>query len=459
MEALVVDARGRPAAGVEAVLAPQGPVSYFGAGYGLTRADDAGRLRWSQLAPGEHTVCEPRRHPWGRAQARFGPESIVVSAEPALQPARWTIDEPFPYAHSLTGVVVDADALPVEGARVEILDANGALLGTCIATAQDGRFRVDGLSKGPYRVVAELEPGGRVEIGPVDASAHSVSIALPRSAEIDVVVRDARTGHPIPRFSIGGRGQRERGARWRWPPLIESRPIRSATGSARIAPVEPGTYWITCGSPGYSGASIRDLSVKAGETTPAVFELERSATIRGRVVDGVTGEPRGGVWVTSAWSDESTWSQATGSDGRFVLRGHGANRYEVVTICAGRATARSGIVELSAGETLELPDLVLLPGGTIEGRVGPAATEGQSANEARATLEIGPIREAWPRGGTLSVASIGADGAFRLDDLEPGRWTLRIHSRKGNSLGNRSPVLFERTVEIHRGETTRVVID
>src|SRR5689334_9475884 len=54
----------------------------------------------------------------------------------------------------ITGVVVDETGAAIEGARISILDGNGATRATAL-TKRDGSFVIQGLAPGRYRVTAE----------------------------------------------------------------------------------------------------------------------------------------------------------------------------------------------------------------------------------------------------------------------------------------------------------------
>ncbi len=151
---------------------------------------------------------------------------------------------------------------------------------------------------------------------------------------------------------------------------------------------------------GYAGQARRTVPVRAGETVSGVVvTLARSAILTGRVLDAA-GRPIAGAEVRALDA-----RSRTGKDGSFRLSGV-RPEYLEVTARSDRYRSRvSPRLRLGPGEVRSLPDLVLLPGRTVSGRV------------------VGP------RGDPIAGVSIqsrdrstktGAHGEFRLGGLEPG---------------------------------------
>ncbi len=477
-EAIVFDSRGRPAGGLEIALSPRIWPAYAGDGYGFARADVSGRVRWTGLAPGSHHVSalRPEEQVWG--SLRSGPESVEVSPQLASPTPIWTIPEPYPVERAVAGVVRDADGRPVEGARVEVRDGEGRTLAACPATKSDGAFRADRLPSGAARAVARLDNGLGAETEFDSGASDLVVVTLPPTSRVSVLARDARSGALLRGFSVSGSGRLADG---RVQDLGKD-DDRARDGTAVVDHVVPGVYDLYCAATDYTEQRMEGIALDAGGTVSLEFSLEPAATIRGRVVDGATGVPLSGAWV---WSRTSRYWTRRPSDteGRFVLCGLPGGCQEILASCAGRAPTRSEHLDVVAGGTLEIPDLVMLPGGSIDGRIleralwrrgslmtAALATEPllgvrplparialwKRDDDGRKRLDIDPST-AFPHATRHLTTVIGTDGAFRFDDLEPGKWILR--SRNAFAHGWLGPVLFERVVEVRRGETTDVVID
>jgi len=227
--------------------------------------------------------------------------------------------------YRLTGQVLDPQGAPAEGALVSVVTAHGAgvapawrpvgelgvytgplptareaarlqlALATSARAGAAGRFAIDGVPAGPALVVAEIPGRARGELELVVA-AHTAGITVALSPlppipdggaapalagptvppPVPVLVRDARTGGII------------RGARTRFAGgIVHVEAARYAPADVALPP------------------DAREL----------VVELELSATVAGRVLDG-RGDPVAGATVEAGGSSASTDGR-----GEFVLRG------------------------------------------------------------------------------------------------------------------------------------------
>lgn len=155
--------------------------------------------------------------------------------------------------------------------------------------------------------------------------------------------------------------------------------------------------------------------------------------LRGRVVDG-DGDPVAGAEVR--WALYRLGGRAlrlrevatTAADGTFAFEGSAPSHPRLVLV-ARRAGFALTVVERrlsGAGDALDLGDLVLSPGGTIEGRVvGPGSTP-----VAAAELRLRPAGgnqldrlEAWRE--LLPPPRVGPDGRFRVARLPAGAYHLQ----------------------------------
>ncbi|HET6880214.1 MAG TPA: carboxypeptidase-like regulatory domain-containing protein [Pirellulales bacterium] len=182
------------------------------------------------------------------------------------------------------------------------------------------------------------------------------------------------------------------------------------------------------------------------------FQLGRAGIIEGTVVDLVTGQPAAGVRVKAGGIENHGFSDAkTDAEGRYQLRSLVADRYHVWAKTPERTVVAIRALAVSEGQTIEAPDLNLISGGLIAGRVlhfeskEPVA---RSAEGWRLTVALeGPSR---PRPGSVESVSVADDGTFRIR-AAPGEntaylqcpWMVKGQSRK-------MPVVVEegKTIEI-----------
>jgi hypothetical protein len=166
-------------------------------------------------------------------------------------------------------------------------------------------------------------------------------------------------------------------------------------------------------------------------STPAELEvrLARLPGLSGRVLE--SGKPAEGAKVqlyeaaasilaasthefATRYSDYSKVEGLSGAGGRFHLSLKKPGRFFVRAEKSGWAAAELGPLELDPRAHVDPVDLLLTPGGSIEGRVLLPPDENPTGTV------VGISRgDSMPR-----TQRVGVDGAFRFEHLTPGRWYL-----------------------------------
>ena len=126
------------------------------------------------------------------------------------------------------------------------------------------------------------------------------------------------------------------------------------------------------------------VAVFAGASTPDIdAELEKGATISGRVTAAATGLPVAQVEVCAFTPDETEFGcEATDGSGVYAIEGLPAGQYEIYFYTgesAGEFVSQPyepGLVTLTTGQVLTGVDAALQVGGQISGTVRLAATGG-----------------------------------------------------------------------------------
>lgn len=478
----VVDEHGRPVAGA-ALLAggledPRSDPEHlrrlgpYGDGRSVhgTSAED-GSFELAQVPHGAGRLWAGHAgHSW--ASLRFelgyaGKEGLEIVL-PRLDPT-----------DTIAGVVVDPEGRPVPGARLHtwFMAAN---YGSSSELTADGAGRFE--LRLEQRVAHDLtaaDPENRwseVYRDAVEPGTHDLVLAFEPPRWVEVEVRAA--GAPLADFELkldGCDGVRCRRM------TVATEPGNAppyAGGRARLRlPTAP----FTLAAHAFAHASARQGPFVPGEA-PALlhFSLDPLPGVRG-LVRTKDGQPVAGAEVglyalvganvelerngfrldTEGWTDTRT---TTDAQGRFVLYppppgdGRHRGRASVLRVLAeGHAPTElaARVFEPSAGLELEIE---LVTGGTIEG----IASYPEELDPAGYVV-------AFHRGdGDVKSVRLGHDGRFRLEQLAPGAFEVRVLDAE--MAGNRSsssstfhdegaPPAPERPYLVLEGETTYITLD
>lgn len=173
---------------------------------------------------------------------------------------------------------------------------------------------------------------------------------------------------------------------------------------------------------------------------------EGTATIRGRVVDGLTGMPIARAKVRTGNRDPRTARTAnTDTEGVFTLTRVPAGQvmlaaekaaYLPGTYPERQRTMRAVNVTISDGQTLDNITIPMYRGGAITGRVVDAY--GDPVEHAMVNVfSVPPVSRAGSlgRGGARASQSTNDIGEYRIGRLEPGQYYVMIapQSRRANN--------------------------
>jgi len=393
-----------------------------------------GAQGWVEVGGLPAADYEVTLHCHGRMFKDVGRFSVAVGDDfdPAL---RWTVARGF----ELRGLIVDGQGEPVPGQVVvsELIpgdeDERGptARKARSEASDRDGAFVLRDLEPGRYTLSLGGSSGPSLsEVLEVEVRApglEGVRIEVPVSAGLHGRVVDPE-GRGVPNITVSAYG--ENGA-WR--------DLHSADdGSFAFAVLSPDRYRVVA-LDGRWQLELAELSVvlEAGGDPEVTLEIPRAdGLIRGLVVDD-GGTPIDDAFVSlvrqaealdrPSSGDRLSYSDAEGRpvltdpDGRFEIGELPAGLYTVWAKQkqGGEATA----VDVRPGARLEL----VIP--AVASVSGTVVIPGEGAAPARfsitASLADGSFeeRDAWDN----------SDGSWRLEDLPPGAYTLRVSSEQGDA--------------------------
>lgn len=147
--------------------------------------------------------------------------------------------------------------------------------------------------------------------------------------------------------------------------------------------------------------------------------LQPPATVEGRVIDAVTQRPAANVVVSAQGVARSAWYQMrTDQNGRYRLR-MTKDHYNIWAEAEDRIAIAAKAIEAEPGKTVSIPEIPLVQGGFVTGRVIDGATNMPVAPaENLRVAHYGPAR---PRtGAAVTSTEVRADGTYRLR-VAPGK--------------------------------------
>ena len=347
------------------------------------------------------------------------------------------------------------DGAPVEGAL--ILGRDDRRLELCRArTGLAGEFLFEDLPPGLVTLQitpedAAVPPDQRVELR--SGVRTRVDLALDPGVRIHGVVTDA-SGSPIPGAEVGLGGSFKRSGTTN----LEGEYELVGVGGVRRRDLTD----LRARAEGYGGERAKLPFSELSADTRVDFVLRAGRVATGRVVDP-EGAPLEGVYVAGSGSKKAEgvfrtdWvSAVTGADGRFTLTSlHPLVDHQLFLKQDGRGTRVYDFPLNEAElEQIDLGDLVLHPGGRIEGTLTTASgvpipehsvkLRGSNGDLGRFRPDGEGIPNTWVT--NVRESRTDADGRFHFDDVPGGTMKVTAAVRGQPSAND------EQTVELAEGQ-------
>src|SRR5688572_22634502 len=173
----------------------------------------------------------------------------------------------------------------------------------------------------------------------------------------------------------------------------------------------------------------------AGQTrTAAAQQTTGTARIRGTVVDATAGTPlrRASLRLRTVPSTRGSWTAVTDGNGRFEFPALPSGRFAIAVSRGGYVNlntpadaARS--IQLTDGQTLDLPPLRLARGGVITGSISDEY--GDPAPEVTVQAFRAEYMQGMKRLIGVRSAATNDIGQYRIYGLQPGTYYLATSAR------------------------------
>jgi len=358
---------------------------------------------------------------------------------------------------AITGIVVDEAGAGVPRASVEATAYSSQEIskGTAEANA-DGVFVIDGLTEGPFSLVATAPGYSRETLPRVEPGAEGIRVELSRLGVVQGRVFDRASGRPIANFRLEARKVTQPGAYGRHPAQEEFRNAKE--GQFSFAGLEPGSYALLARAAGYAQAYSAEFVVVKGAPTQGIeIGLGAGGSISGRLVDAKTG--RGVTGATLRTRDNtfednpfiqifapllvtnvSEVTARSGEDGAFRLERLMPGTYQL-EIDHGRYTKKSlrGLA-VEEGVASEAGEVQMTTGATVQG----VAFEGSGVPIAGGQVMLRPTS---PQPGlTQRQTRTDSQGRFLLRSVPPGDYEISVTKTDGQ------PNPFEMILHIQKSK-------
>jgi RNA polymerase sigma factor (sigma-70 family) len=426
----VVDGDDRPVPGAEIFFGTRST-------RGTRAADGEGRFVLEGASEKIETLTAQKKG--------FAPGTIVLTdLPPEMRESLRIVLRP---GHFISGIVADTKGNPVEGATVYESPHLGTNPG--MRTDAEGRFRIEDLP-GILRSLSAIKEGyAGAEIEDVEVDRDDVRIVLAEAGQILGIAVDKATGAPVHPIRVGwetAKEQEGKGSSF----SVGRDEFDVPDGSFKFTErIKAGQICkVTVNADDYGEAVLDGVEAwpSSESRDPIRVELEKGGILLGRVVDGASGSPLGGVKVSHAVEvggvkvshmfegEEGQGKKVrrywpsreySGQDAIHTAVTDGAGKFQLKGIpdAAGalflekEGYARKAAFPVRPGPGLQVFDLVR--SASLEGSVRTEA--GNPIAEARVSVSVDGL--------LFPDATTDGEGRYRIDDLPAGTCEVSMERR------------------------------
>jgi large repetitive protein len=422
-----------------------------GAGIGRgCRTDTEGRYTLRNLAPGSWNI-KLEKEGYGSVKTT----GFVIETED-LENVNLVMDK----ACTISGKILLGDGKPLQHMSVLfIMESPSYYWGHQAKTDADGTFVIKGLKKGVYNIIFEIRhaPGSvlsrdvRKVVSNVATGTTDLVFQLGGFGSISGHVQDEASSEPVMEFSVNVYGWDEDKHIYPVFMKIVTTSFSAEDGSFIIEELPANKYRLEINAEGYAIKNVYDIEVEEGITTEEiVISLDGGGKVIGRVIEGAGGKPLPDVELTLNAYDFTHFGTkiiATDEEGRFVFESVSPGVYRILSQYENFAAKLIMDIEVSAGKSTDVGDIVFSSGATVEGRV--------TDNDGKGISDV----DVFCMGnGSYQDGKTDEEGYYSMSNVFPGETRVMCMHRFDISSHSGWSKSFARKVVLEQGDTVTVDI-
>ena len=269
--------------------------------------DSAGNFTIGGLPPGQYAMQIREPYHEGPQEPPIPAGSVTITENQDLTGLRlvYTGKPALPKGLSIEGRITNRKNEPIKGATVDASRSDRTPGFATVQSDADGRFALQGLSKGQYRLNVRHENYVAYPEAEVAAGSRNISVILDSSSVFEGRVVDAKTGSPIVSF-LANASPGDAGSLDSWARNVSAHDsaltrFTGAEGAFRLSAAITDKAVVVAVAQGYGRGGIALDGLQPGQTTSGLtIRLEPGAVIEGVVRDesgkAITGAT---LWVSA----------------------------------------------------------------------------------------------------------------------------------------------------------------
>lgn len=403
-----------------------------------TETDDEGRFIVRHLPDGMFSVSAGDRNPY----SVFQPSGVTIEIIDGADVTGIEVHKEDASAANrdgeLTGRVVDDVGEPLANVDVQIRCIQVDMTRTDRTKTDDnGAFRFEGFGDRPVTLEANNNTHGKTRLDGISGNDTDVEIVLARSASVTGIVLLPDGSVPDAPFRVRAMPIRDTSDITENMELAGMLPVLTGDepwiegnddGTFALDVVPPGRVEIIAKAPGYAEGTTGELLLQPTQVLSDVtIYLPEGATVTGRVLREDGGVAAQASVTIDPITDDlaaDTYKQmlpglmggdqgvSTNPQGVYRIHPVDAGSYRVSATLAGYAPALPVTVRVQPGQVVRVPDLVLLRGAAIEGRV-------TDNGEPMAGIMVQIVGS-----GPMRMQTTEANGRYSVEGLAPGDYMV-----------------------------------